>query len=271
MGKILITGETGYLGSRVVHFMNYKKIKWHSLGIRLEEIKPDSLDYDVVIHCAGALRNNKEDLYRVNHIGTEKLINGLRKISKIIFVSTRGVYSKNNSNPVDEFEPVEPWDDYGRTKLSAENLIINSKHNSIIFRCSALFGHPTRSCSFPDDAFIKAIKPEPIILAIPDRFVDYLYVDSLAELLVSASQEGDHWKESALFNVAGEVRSLADMINAITQVIFNQYKFIPTIVKKEIPVADSALLKTIKCKNQFPHFFQPSDLKIFQRMMESYC
>ncbi len=63
MGKVLITGAQGYLGACIFNELSKDKLKIvQKLNIKLEDIKPKSLKYDIIIHSAGALRNRMDQL-----------------------------------------------------------------------------------------------------------------------------------------------------------------------------------------------------------------
>jgi nucleoside-diphosphate-sugar epimerase len=90
---------------------------------------------DAVVHCAARTHSLKEEkgvdselMRRTNVLGSVNLIESMRiaKIKRVIFISSIkacGEYSKINSPLKSNAQP-KPEDEYGRTKLAAENLFI---------------------------------------------------------------------------------------------------------------------------------------------------
>lgn len=265
MDSILLTGSQGYLGSRVAAALTFAGISFRSLDRRLESITPASLSCRTVIHCAGALRNNAEHMFATNAEGTHHLVRGLAQDARIVFVSTRSVYPRAGLRLVDERQAVDPADDYGASKLAAEECIRASGKDFVIFRASTLFGHPGRAGSFPDHALDQTLEGHPVQLARPDRDVDYLDVDVLAQLLVAASGNGDHWGQ--VLNVAGPPRSLGDMIHTLDRVLVAHAGRSATIDPTPMPLPDYPLLDTTRCRKLFPAVRQDLDDAIYARML----
>lgn len=187
MVSVLLTGGSGYLGSRVARTLDAAGIRYQTLARRLESIEAQSLaGYDFAIHCAGALRHCKDRLETAIVSGTRALVRGLKGPRRIVFVSSRSVYPATGPHLVDEEQPTLPWDIYGETKLRADAEVRESGKTFVVFRSSTLFGHPHRSRSFPDFVADRALTGEPVELAVPDRDIDYPDVDFLAELIVHA-------------------------------------------------------------------------------------
>lgn len=93
MSRILITGTTGYLGYILYQWFseksNYSII---TLNERLENLIPQSLEVDWVIHCAAALRARIGEHHTSNVEGTQKLIEAFKNKPKIIYTSSKSVY-----------------------------------------------------------------------------------------------------------------------------------------------------------------------------------
>lgn len=268
MASVLLTGATGYLGSRVGAALGAAGIPFQVLPGRLEDIRPASLQgLDAVIHCAGALRRRASNLESANSQGTRCLLEGLSPRTRIIFISSRSVYAGNGHEAVDERAPTTPRDDYGASKLSAERAIQSSGREFVIFRASGLFGHPERAGIFLDHALETALAGGRVTLATPDRQEDYLDVDVMARLMVAALAEGPHW--GRVLNAAGPMRSLSGTVADLAGAIESLCGRSVDIDRRAIPLPAYPLLATGSLQQLFPGITQSSDKDIFARMLRN--
>jgi UDP-glucose 4-epimerase len=153
---ILVTGGAGYIGSiltaqlvkkkyNVIVLDNLstgsklllnKKVKFIKIDLKnLSYLKKKLKNYNIqsIFHFAASLsvpESQKKPLmyYQNNVIGTENLIKiaQQKKIKKFIFSSTCAVYGNSFKAKVSENDITLPESNYGKTKLMAENLVINS-------------------------------------------------------------------------------------------------------------------------------------------------
>jgi nucleoside-diphosphate-sugar epimerase len=109
--------------------------------------------FDLVIHLAA---EHKDDVYPaslyydVNVTGTKNILDAmvLNSIHQIIFFSSVAVFGLNKPNP-DENYPKDPFNHYGKSKLQAENVIIewlktDRQGNAVIIRPTVIFGERNR-------------------------------------------------------------------------------------------------------------------------------
>lgn len=166
--KILITGSNGFVGSRLMWYLEDKGHEVYGIDISkhcLREVHPRTIigdireidDYtsfknkniDMIIHCAASKHDfgvSKEEYYSNNEFGTEVLMKfaETEKIKKIIYYSTVSVYG-HKSVPCDEEGNILPDNDYGASKLAGEKVIerfeANDKSLEIFFlRPSIIYG-----------------------------------------------------------------------------------------------------------------------------------
>lgn len=153
---ILITGSSGFLGSRLAVYLAKRYdllLPTHSeLNVSredtvlayMEEHRPK-----VVIHCA-ALSNtwyceqHPEESHRVNVQGTVKMAKACKRIgAKFIFMSSDQVYNGTiASGPLREDCLLQPVNVYGRHKLEAEQRALLNLHESVGLRLTWMYDMP---------------------------------------------------------------------------------------------------------------------------------
>jgi nucleoside-diphosphate-sugar epimerase len=145
--RILVTGATGKVGSRLVPRLlaqgypvktlvrpgpNVQRLK--ELGAEIVErdlLQPASLDsaltgVDTIVHLAAYFRGaTPEQSHEVNVVGTERLAAAARRcgVKKFIFISTGTVYPSRLNRPAEETDspnPAAPANHYAASKIAAE-------------------------------------------------------------------------------------------------------------------------------------------------------
>jgi UDP-glucose 4-epimerase len=154
MGKILITGGAGYIGSHVNHLLTqsgfncivYDNLsRGHQASVKNTPLivgdvrdreKLASLfqthQFDAIIHLA-ALAYVGESVFEPmlywdnNFIGTKTLLEEAIKsgIGNIVFSSTCAVYGEPDLLPISEKNPIKPINPYGQSKYACEQLMDN--------------------------------------------------------------------------------------------------------------------------------------------------
>lgn len=209
--KILITGGAGFIGSKLKDRL--KQLGFEVLTIGRDqtedyvaELTDTSLEKiifdfspDVVCHLASGsnierANKNKEQEFKNVVLGTECLIKALTKISsskpvRVIYLSSQVVYGFPESLPVGESHPLKPVTVYGENKLRAENVLIQSNLDYLIFRVSSVYGPNQNHLKSGTIAkFINKMKANesPVVFNGVDLFSDFIYVTDLVDVIVLA-------------------------------------------------------------------------------------
>jgi nucleoside-diphosphate-sugar epimerase len=146
--KILVTGATGKVGSRLIKRLTqrgahvYALVRDQTRAAHLREdrielvegdlLKADSLDaavrgVDAVVHCAAYFRGaTPEQAHATNDLGTRHLASAARSASvkRFIFTSTGLVYGSTGGHLAGEDDPCAPTIAYPVSKLSAERYLL---------------------------------------------------------------------------------------------------------------------------------------------------
>ena len=135
----LLTGVNGFLGKIISHQI----CKTHrifglsrtggSYNVFLENEIPDfNAQFDLVIHAAGKAHSipkaesEKKKFFQVNVVGTQNLLEGLRKSGLpkyFVFISSVSVYGKAKGNFINENNSLDALDPYGASKIEAERIV----------------------------------------------------------------------------------------------------------------------------------------------------
>lgn len=154
--KILITGSSGFLGSRLAYFYRNKYellLPSHSelnvcredaVKAYMEEHRPE-----IVIHCA-ALSNtwyseqHPEESHRVNVQGTVRIAKACKLTgAKLIFMSSDQVYNGTPVlGPLSEEDLLQPITIYGQHKMEAEQRALWNLPDSVGLRLTWMYDMP---------------------------------------------------------------------------------------------------------------------------------
>jgi len=146
--KILVTGATGKVGSRLVKRLAERGDQVRALvrdparaanleAERIELARGDLLDasslaaaargVEAVVHCAAFFRGaTPEQAQAVNDVGTQHLAKAAREanVNRLIFTSTGLVYGSTGGRPAREDDACAPTAAYPVSKLAAERFLL---------------------------------------------------------------------------------------------------------------------------------------------------
>lgn len=156
--KALVTGATGFIGSKLVTKLVDRGVAVTCLirsgSISNPAVKtvngdltyPDFVlpdeKYDVVYHLAAVWpgEKDKKKARTVNYDGSVNLFTLIKEKAKFLaYVSGLGVFGDPGNNLVDENSPIQPHTDYAKTRLEAQTFLESRcKENAIEFSVAYL-------------------------------------------------------------------------------------------------------------------------------------
>lgn len=213
--KILGTGLTGLVGSRIVELLKNKhEFENASTSSGIDILNKDNLinffnssDASTVIHLAakadvdGCEQDKEEDLrisslpikkqaeefgnrksaWAVNVLGTQNVVDACIALNKkLIYISTDFIFDGEKDFYTEEDSP-NPINWYGKTKYEGEKLAMNPKIPWTVLRIS----YPYRA-TFSKKDFVRAIvgllKNGEKVRAITDQIITPTFIDDLASV-----------------------------------------------------------------------------------------
>ena len=205
--KLLITGSSGLLGSKLVTAAGGHEIisTYGTKPLLPNSIKMDITDKnealrvmskfkpDVVIHAAAETdvdkcEMNKKHAWKVNADGTKNIAKACAEMGvKPVYVSTDYVFDGEKGLYDEEDEP-KPINHYGLTKLEGERHVTKIGDHLIV-RASVLYGwHPWKK-NFATWV-LNSLRQEKQITIVDDHYNSPTLADNLAELLLEAVEKG---------------------------------------------------------------------------------
>ena len=169
--KITIIGGSGFVGTNLCRQLSVKQYDFEIIDIKISNQFPENckiadvrdldalrktISGDVVVILAAVHRDDikdKQEYQQTNVDGAENiaLVCEEKGINKIVFTSTVAVYGFGKPG-TDENGQIKPFNEYGRTKFDAEEVLriwhLKSENSLIIVRPTVIFGEGNRGNVF---------------------------------------------------------------------------------------------------------------------------
>lgn len=267
--RILVTGSSGFIGSRLVKRLRQDHIPVIGVDIKKapttdfildlsDTSKSDFLgslmkDQDIthVIHLAALIRvdeGEKEPLeyWNANVKGTYTVLKAMNMIEhqpKLIFASSAAVYSSEKDNfKLDTSSPLGPSTVYGRSKLEAEKLIRGwDRLDYLILRLfNVAGGKEDPPYHLIPKTFERLYKGEPpVIYGDGSAVRSFVHVQDVIKVILTAIRKDTR----KIYNVAhGTWFSVWDVVHAVRKVWQEKTPFIASLPQKLSPRPNDPLI-----------------------------
>lgn len=220
---ILITGSTGYIGSKLTAKLALQGHQVHLLcrtspmlpqfqkpNIKVfigditdaESIRPALENVEMVYHLAAYARLWAKDasvFHRFNVKGTENVLNEAKRsgVSKVVYTSTAGVIGPSNDKPMTETDPriTGFFNLYEETKSQAEAVAMDYAKqglNICILNPSRIYGPGLDTGSNPVTKIVELYMKEKwkLIPGSGNDIGSYPYIDDVVDGHISAMEKG---------------------------------------------------------------------------------
>ena len=304
--NILITGGAGYIGSHTTEtFLKKKKkvfiidnlstghkrlinknAKFYKLDIsNIKKVKKiiEENKIDSIIHLAANLiieegQKKPKKYFKNNVYGTKKLLEACQKttVRNFIFSSTAAIY-QDGQNKVTEKSKIKPKSIYGKTKITAEKLILKfTKKNKINYGILRYFNiagsSPTRKIGLMnnkgDNLFknfsIEIMKKKPQLKIYGTDYKtkdgscvrDFIHVSDISNIHYLVLKKIDKLNISKILNCGyNKGTSVMEVAKEFKRQSSKKVHIIPTKRRKddliEIIASNSKLKKFIKWRPEF--------------------
>lgn len=198
MEKILITGASGFFGSRLGSYYEEKFDIYRtdkndtditnedSVRLLVSQIKPNYIVHAAAVPITSFCDSNPELAHKINVRGAVNIAKAADSVkAKVILLSTSQVFNGNaEPGPYKETDKPNPSTVYGENKLEAEKLLSELIEELWILRFTWLFGLPERRMSINENILWNTIqicmngKPTKVT---DNEFRGYTYVYDVIE------------------------------------------------------------------------------------------
>ncbi|NMC62850.1 MAG: NAD-dependent epimerase/dehydratase family protein [SAR324 cluster bacterium] len=166
----LVTGANGFVGSNLVEYLYTQNVNVRAMlrdpkkatklkHLDIEVMIGDLMDKESLQRCCegvygiyhiAALFNQaglpESKFFEVNVQGTKRLLDAAIEagVKRFVHCSTNGVHGDIKGPPADESAPYSPCDEYQRSKVEGEKLVLeyfsNNKINGVVIRPAMIYG-----------------------------------------------------------------------------------------------------------------------------------
>ena len=257
--KLLLTGGTGFIGNYFQN--NYGDLyKISTFSFQNDDIHKLVLkDIDTIVHLSALVHQmggaSKEEYFNINVDNTLELAKKAKEnnVKQFIFMSSVKVYGEESNTPYTETTKCEPQDDYGLSKLEAENALKDMEDENFtitILRTPIVYGYGVKANI---ENLINLVNKVPILpFANIQNRRSMVYIGNLCHLLDTIIRK----QSSGIFLAADDqALSTSKFISMISEASHkNNYlikiPFFESLLKLAKPSFHKRLYESLEINNQ---------------------
>ena len=205
--KILVTGVSGFIGSRLAAKLSENGhrvtglIHEHDINLSIQKHTADIVNtsfsipdetYDVVFHLAAVtpMEKDKNKIKKVNYDGTVNLFNHIKNKTKfIVYASGLGVFG-DPSGVVDETTPLRPHTYYAQVRLDAQRFLEKSCKDNSISLTVTYFGEVYGNGGWFESQIIQRLQKGMFKLPKSGEYYrSFVHVDDVVSALVAIAEK----------------------------------------------------------------------------------
>jgi UDP-glucose 4-epimerase len=257
--NILLTGGNGFIGN---YFQNNYGDSYNisTFSFRNDDInKLDLKNIDTIVHLSALVHQmggaSKEAYFKINVNNTLELAKKAKKanVKQFVFMSSVKVYGEESDTPYTETTKCEPQDDYGLSKLAAENKLKDMEDTNFtisILRTPIVYGYGVKANI---ENLINLVNKVPILpfSNIQNRR-SMVYIGNLCHLLDTIIRQ----QSSGIFLAADDqALSTSKFISMISKAsnkncYLIQIPFFESLLKLAKPSFHKRLYESLEINNQ---------------------
>lgn len=238
--RVLVTGAKGYIAQNLLRHTIEPKVQLVPFSRNISTLNQEKNDFDIIIHLAAKTRSQNWDILLENNIlATSEVVKfANRNNSKIIFLSTCGVYGHKENEKCSEAQPLTEnfLTPYAKSKLIAEKEIIQTASNYVILRLFNLYG-PMQDISYLiPEIFTKLKNNESIEIKNPRNVLDFIYINDVLEKILFCCNS----------NISNEIINLGTGIETtLKDLVIKMSQFFPSYTGGINYLTQSNIIKVV--------------------------
>src|SRR3989344_5891309 len=247
MEKFLVTGSSGFIGKNISDYFWQNGLAFTSFDLSNGQDITNAKHlhsmpkHDVVFHLAAKIRDdgNAESIHKVNVEGTKNVLDYCRlNDASLVFPSTY-VYGNPKYLPIDEAHPVQPENNYKKSKLQAEEMCreYSEKHGLkiTILRIFNPYGKYQPS-DFIISRIISQLNNSVIELFDPAPRRDFIHVSDIVSAFIASQKQKTKFE---IFNIgSGKSASVKELVDLILKIAKKNLKVVYKNVRRENEIMD---------------------------------